>query len=465
MTPTQTPPRFLPWLVWGAGIVMYVFAIVNRTSLSALGPTAQEHFNIGAATLSSFGVLQLIVYAGMQIPVGVLLDRFGVTRVLVVGGVTMVLGQTLMAFADHVSVAIIARMLVGAGDAGVFISVMRMLPDWFPARQLPMMGQITGVLGNLGQTISLFPLSMAVGAFGWLAGFAGVAVSGIFVVFLCAVTLRDTPGKPTVWEGLTGRRGGLTERATLLLEDGKIGLASLPSNTGLIDVQYADERRGLWKVLGNLKRVLTIPGVRLAFWVHFTAPFALHIFLLLWGTPLLVGGFHMSQAEASSVLMSMVLVAVVAGPVYGRATSRFQSKRLYFVIASILLIALSWAMVLAWPGTPPLWTLFLATTLTATGGAASMVSFELVRAYAPRRFIGLATGAANMGGFIAALIGMFFIGVVLDLLGAGSPETYNLQAFKIAFATQFLLWIPGLIAIFVEMRNTKRWNTKHRPGQ
>lgn len=127
----------LPWVIWVVAAIAYALAIINRSSLSALGPAAQEHFHIDATTLATFGVIQLVVYAAMQIPVGTLLDRFGPTALILSGAVLMALGQIAMATVSEVWLAILARVLVGAGDACTFISVMRLLPEWFSISAAP----------------------------------------------------------------------------------------------------------------------------------------------------------------------------------------------------------------------------------------------------------------------------------------------------------------------------------------
>ena len=73
------------WRVWGAAALVYLVAMVHRTSLSVAGIAAADRFHIGSAQLSSFIVLQILVYAAMQIPVGLLLDRFGSRRLLAAG--------------------------------------------------------------------------------------------------------------------------------------------------------------------------------------------------------------------------------------------------------------------------------------------------------------------------------------------------------------------------------------------
>src|SRR6218665_1807006 len=172
----------LPWAVWGVALAAYVVAIINRSSLAALGPATQEHFGIDATTLAMFAVIQLIVYASLQVPVGVLLDRFGSTVMILSGGVLMLAGQLVMATVLDVRLAILARVLVGAGDACTFISVIRLLPEWFSLRQLPVISQMTGLVGQIGQLISVTPLALVVGGFGWATGFIGVAAVGLLVV-------------------------------------------------------------------------------------------------------------------------------------------------------------------------------------------------------------------------------------------------------------------------------------------
>src|SRR5690349_16308500 len=139
-------PGARAWAVWAAGLAAYVIAVLHRTSLGVAGLDAQERFHVGAGALASFAVLQLLVYAGLQVPVGLLLDRFGSLRLIVSGGLLMAAGQAVMATATGVEGAVLARVLVGAGDAMTFISVLRLVPQWFPSRRVPVVTQLTGLV-------------------------------------------------------------------------------------------------------------------------------------------------------------------------------------------------------------------------------------------------------------------------------------------------------------------------------
>ena len=145
----QTLPRGA-WSVWLVGLLVYMLAVFHRSSLGVAGLAATERFDISAAQLATFTMLQLLVYAGMQIPVGLLVDRFGSRSVMLVGLLLMTVSQTGFALAESYPLALLARAGVGIGDAMTFICVLRLVSSWFPARRIPFVTQLTGTLGQLG---------------------------------------------------------------------------------------------------------------------------------------------------------------------------------------------------------------------------------------------------------------------------------------------------------------------------
>src|ERR1044071_207873 len=74
-----------PWIVWATGLFAYIVAVLDRTTLGVSGLSAAERFSVGPSVLSAFVVLQVVVYAGAQVPAGLLLDRFG-SKTLIAGG-------------------------------------------------------------------------------------------------------------------------------------------------------------------------------------------------------------------------------------------------------------------------------------------------------------------------------------------------------------------------------------------
>lgn len=455
----------LPWLVWAVAALAYAIAVINRSSLSALGPATQEHFAIDATTLAAFATLQLAVYAGLQIPVGVLLDRYGSTTLILSGGLLMVIGQTLMATVSEVSLAILARVLVGAGDACTFISVMRMLPAWFALRQLPVIGQATGLIGQAGQLVSVTPLALLVGGLGWTTGFLGVAAAGFLVVLIGALVLRDQPRTGTAFERMTGRMGRISVNARSLGEGVHLShdQAMAPPATAVMPTHPAGRVRRLPAsgFVEQARRLLSIPGVRLAYWLHFTTPFSANIFVLLWGTPFLTGGVGLSRAEASGLLSLMVLASMAGGLALGPLSSRFVERRVRMAIGVAVAIAAVWTTVLLWPGTPPTGLLVALMIIIAVGGPTSMIAFEVSRSHTPRSFAGFATGLVNTAGFTSSLLVILLIGLALDVQGAGEPARYSMGAFRWAFAVQMPFLLLGIIMMLVEERRTIGWMRRH----
>jgi len=419
-------PGPLAWLIWSVGVSAYVLAVTNRSSLSAVGVDAAERFHADAATLSMFAVVQLAVYGGMQIPVGVLLDRYGSRPIMTIGMLLMAVGQLTMALSPSVGVALLARMLLGAGDAAVFPGVLRLIATWFPAQRGPIMVQFTGIVGQTGQLIALVPLAALLHATSWSITFGSIAGLGVLFALLVLLIVRNHPADRD--------------------ED-----VSVDTDTGAIRVVTSAVDTG-----AGIRAAWAHPGTRLAFWSHFTTPFAGTAFVLLWGMPFLTAGEGRTVAEAASIMSVYVVVGMALGPVMGELSRRIPHRRSRaLVLPTVAVQAIAWLAVIAYPGPAPLWLLFALAVALATGGPASMIAFDHARTHNPSHRLSTATGVTNAGGFLAALIAIFLIGLALDLQGAGTPATYTLDAFRVALLVQVPLWIVGSLFIVIERKRTR----------
>src|SRR3954453_3931872 len=112
------------WVVWSGALLAYLVGVMHRTSFGVAGLDAAPRFSATPAALSGFVVLQLLVYAVLQVPVGLLLDRFGGRAMVAAGALTMAGGQLLLARGGSRAAGIAALGLVGVGDALTFISVL-----------------------------------------------------------------------------------------------------------------------------------------------------------------------------------------------------------------------------------------------------------------------------------------------------------------------------------------------------
>jgi MFS family permease len=109
------------------------------------------------------------------------------------GALIMAAGQLLLAVATGLPLAITARVLVGAGDAFTFISVLAVVTAWFPARRVPLMTQLTGLIGQLGQVLSAVPLAALLHGPGWSSAFVSAAALGVAMAVAVLAVVRDRP--------------------------------------------------------------------------------------------------------------------------------------------------------------------------------------------------------------------------------------------------------------------------------
>jgi MFS family permease len=400
------------WIIWSTALVAFMVAVMNRTSLGVATSAAAQRFDIGASQLSTFVVVQVFVYAALQVPVGVLIDRVGSRLMIVGGGLVMAAGQLLMAQAHTAEVAVAARVLVGAGDAATFISLARLVPSWFSPRQVPLVTQLSGQLGQLGQALSAVPLVALLTGPGWTTAFSSAAALGVFVACCVLIVCRDRPaGVPR-----------------------PIVSSSLHAVTG--DVVESFRTR----------------GTRLGLWAHFTVQYSGMVFALIWGYPFMVSGLGYSRELAGAMMTLMVLGSAVSGPVLGRLTAEFPLRRSNIVFAEVAATVAVWTAVLAWPGPAPLWLVCVLVVVLSVNGPTSMVGFDFARTFnAPGR-LGSATGIVNMGGYAASLLVILLIGVVVDLRGG----QFSLANFKVAWCVQYPVWALGLAAMIWSRRLLRR---------
>ncbi|WP_159502029.1 nitrate/nitrite transporter [Microbacterium sp. 18062] len=402
----------LPWIVWVLGTLTYLVAIVGRSSLAGLGTDVAVRFDAGSATLALFATLQLAVYGALQVPAGLLLDRFGARIVVTAGMLTMAGGSVWLAFAGDAPTAIAARVLTGAGDAMIFPSVLRLLALWFPARRVPLIQQVTAQTGQLGQVLSVVVLTALVHAASWEIAF--VALAATFVVFALLDVALIREREPRRVPGRTRPRQGAL-----------------------------------------LVAAVREPGTRLAFWMHFVTPFAGTAFALLWGIPFLTAGEGLDADAASLVVVVFVLSGAVFAPVMGLVSGARPARRPAIAIVSVLAQAAAFGGILLTPGPAPMWLLVVWVVTLSSGGAASMVAFDVARRDNPVARLSTATGVVNMGGFIAALVAVYLIGLALDLQHA-DPAAYTRGELRGAMATVYALWAVGLVGIGVESWRRRR---------
>lgn len=397
------------WVVYAVGVFAYIVAVMQRTTLGVAGVAATERFGVDAALLSSLGVLQLAVYAAMQIPVGMLIDRIGSRRLLIGGTAIMLVGQALVGFAPDIVLAVCGRILVGAGDAMIFASLVRLTAAWFTGSILSSLFQWIGSLGQIGQVLSAVPFAWLLNQSGWTTAFLSAAACSVIALIVLIVGIPA--GTP---QGAATRSDRPPERALALLG-----------------------------------QAISEPGTWLGFWTTWTAQASGFMFMLMWGYPFMVYGLGQGPDLAAYLLVVTVVTGAVAGPLLGLFSARFPTARNRLIFSVVGVYGLIWTLLLAWPGQPPFWLLIVLLVAMGVTIPSGVIGFDHALAHNRPESLGSANGIVNMGGFVPAVALILMIGLLLDWqqLAAGTTGAkalYSLSHFRIAFLVQYPVAAVGV---------------------
>ena len=409
--------------VWAAAVLVYLAAITGRTSFGVAGVEALDRFGVDASRLAVFTAVQVGVYALAQIPVGLAIDRFGARRTMVIGALVMAVGQITLALTASYPIAILARVLIGAGDASAFLSAMRLLPAWFPLKVTPLFTQLTAGLGQIGQFVSAVPFLMLLHAEGWTAAFLALGSGIALVGIAAAVAIADVPKAPA--------------------EPGE--------NAGASSSHKPDDRATVREMLGI---VLRHPVCWQGFFTHWVGLMHQATFTLLWGMPLMTLAMGLTPAQAGGVLVVNTVASVAAGPLMGMASARFGARRgTLTVVISVILMGM-WVVFLI-PDTPRGLAAIVALNIAmAALSSASGLGFDSVREAVDRRALATGTGLSNMGGFLAAMMAAQGIGLLLDASSDG--RAYEWADFRVAWIAIVLVWVMGMAGLITAMIARRR---------
>lgn len=408
---TYPPGGRRAWTVWAVGALVYLVAFFHRTSLGVAALAAQRRFGVGATALSTFTILQLGVYLVMQIPGGVMADRFGPRRMLGAALLCMAVGELLFALTTSMPLAVLGRALVGLGDAFTFINVLRLGASWFPRERFAPMTALTAMTGALGQVVGTVPLSAALRAFGWTSTFVGVAVLSAALSAVVRWLVRDQP-----------------------------------------DASVERSASGV-SVLADVRVVFAERGTRAGLWAHLTLLSPFMVLATLWGYPYLVRGLGMAPDTARLVLTVGAATPIAVAPAVGRLASRRPGLRGPLVVGVAATLALAWISAIIWPGgRPPAAVATALVLISATACTVSMLAFDLARDANPPARGGVTAGVVNVGGFSAAVTASLGAGALLDATGG----SYDGPAFQIAFIPLTALVVVGAVRVTLLLR---------RPGE
>jgi len=419
--------RASAWVVWCIGVGVYFLGVFHRSSLGVGGTEALEQLNISSTALGTFVMAQVGIYALMQVPAGLMIDRWGPRRILLAATLTMGSAQLLFAFSSNFSMAFAARVILGAGDAAVFIAVLRLAAEWFPRRRYALLTMITALLGMLGNLVATVPLVLLLDNFGWTKTFLITgATSCVYALLLLrpavAAPYREPrPTPPTQPAGEAENAGQATP--SVIKEAGQ-------------------NMRASWRQ----------PETRLGFWTHQSTMATGTVISLVWGYPYLTQALDYTNEAAASMLSLYVIANVVSNFIIGPLAGRHPGWRLPLALGTASAVLAGMLTLALWPGAgPPQWVVAVVFALFAAGVPASQIGFHIARDYNPTARIATATGLVNAGGFIGAMVSSLLVGAVLDLTSGGVTQQVGLANYRWALLIMAAIGVISFLAMALSM--------------
>lgn len=212
-------------LIWLGAVLFYLYQYIIRVSPSVMKDDLMGAFHVTASGFSSLSSFALYCYALMQIPVGMLVDHYGTRRMVLASIALCASGVALFASSEQLVFAYLARMMMGTGSACAFLSVSKIINEWFPNERKGLMMGLAATSGTLGAFLGGRPLVMLIESQGWRASLLILAAVGALVWGLNFFTLPAHPKEAT--EVVPGEESASFQSLLAVFKSGQAWLFAL----------------------------------------------------------------------------------------------------------------------------------------------------------------------------------------------------------------------------------------------
>ncbi|WP_133128385.1 MFS transporter [Legionella nagasakiensis] len=387
--------HLIAWLICGLGAVYYAYEYFLRISPSVMEPQLRNHFNLSASGFGFLSAFYYYAYVPMQIPVGVLMDRFGPRRLLTAACMMCVIGTFLFAGTTLFSVAAFGRFLVGLGSAFAFVGVLKLATIWLPEDKLAMVAGMAAALGTIGAMIGDNLLGHMVFWLGWQST---VHFTAIFGVGLAVV----------LWFGIKDQKRYQRQKGTI---------DSFKKN--MLDLLIIARNKQIW-INGVYGCLVYLPTT---------------VFAELWGIPYLRHAHGVSEAGAHFANSLLFLGFTIGAPLMGFISDRFKRRKLPMMIGASG-AALVMMMILYLPGLNQTGLNALMILLGILYSAQAIV-FAVGRELSPKEAAGTAIAMTNMIVMIGAMFLQPLVGELLDWSARSHATTLPIQDIPLDKMQQF----------------------------
>ncbi|MBD8037894.1 MFS transporter [Solibacillus sp. A46] len=398
------------WIVFASVLLTYLLMASQRTAPGLITDQLMNDFNITATTIGFITGVQFFVYTSLQIPMGILADRFGPNFFLIVGAVITGVGTVFYSVGTHEYVLFLSRILTGLGDATIWVNMMLILGQWFHKKEFVRLVGFAGMTGSLGFLLATVPFSAWIQLLGWRGAFfslgAIVCLCGLLLYVVLIKNTKQTFIKPVV------------EKEQILRE-----------RTGVI-----------------VKRVFSNRQAWALFFCHFGVVGGYVGFISSWAVPFGMDMYGMTRSEASQLIMVGLVGAILGAPLMSWVASMFDTIKKPYITVHLIVLS-SWITFLFFKGYPSIWWVIILFFLIGFGYGASALTFAAVRRSFPLEESGIVSGFANTGGFLSAVLLPIFLGAILDYVHGSSGMLQN--AYYYGFIIPVVFSVIGLGGMFL----------------
>jgi sugar phosphate permease len=403
------------WLVFASVLFTYFLMASQRTAPGLITDQVMSDFNVTAATIGLLTSIQFFVYTGLQIPMGILADRYGPNFFLIIGAILTGLGTIIYSLGTHEFVLFFARILTGTGDATIWVNMVLILGQWFKVKEFVRLIGLAGMTGSLGFLLATVPFSSLIDLIGWRSAFFSAGL----LLCLCGILLYFV----------------LIKKPTQHFLNEKM------SPTKEIDRE---------KTVVLLRRIFSNRQAWSLFFCHFGVVGAYVGFIGSWAVPYGMDVYGMTRSEVSELIMIGLIGALVGAPLTSWISSKLGTIKRPYVVVHITIL-LGWSTFLLYNGNPPKYMLIMLFFIIGFGYGASALTFALVRQSFPISESGVVSGLANTGGFLSAVLLPSIFGIILEQFQTASGSSGN--GYYYGFITPVIFSMIGLIGIlFIKER-------------
>lgn len=417
------------WVIFWVLAVAYFFVMFHRFCTAVMAGDLTADLGLDPAALGFLSSMYLLGYAAVQIPVGILSDKWGARKTISLFLLLASLGAYAFGKATSFETAAMARWLVGAGVGCVYVPALKLIGCWFGSQSFVFMTGMMLAVGNLGALSSTWPLAVIKGIWGWRATMQVVSIITLAIVALVWLLVKDQPPE-------SEQMGVATAESTAALRSATENTEPPSSSTGL-------------RVMLKSKRFWAITLYFFAFETTIIS------FQGLWAGPFLKRVYQMPDNEVGYALtwlaLGLMLGAVVSGAIAGKSLRR----RHIVLTVGMLGYLLCWVPMAFATSTLQGYMTPLLTLMGFCAGFFS-ISFGIVRECFSASMAGTALGVYNFTGFVGGGLGMWLTGLII---GRISPDgAREIVAFQVAFGLALLLMFIGWLMLVMLPR---AWS--HKP--